>query len=458
MSDAGPATRATTGVSLASNDTVCQVAIVSDKSQEGPPNGNILEDLANYCYIHSLDVHKFFCVRGAMSYDRPSNSFRDYVHVLHTKQCKETYVTDVRQLCSIQSNLMIVCGHGFRDTEKGYLSVLLCSKNKEADSMIYASSKDMPFPACVSMKTLARNSCMLMLCCCHGDEIVPLYLTDLTADTDADAAEGSPTPKRQRMTRVKQQEILYFNTNTILELCPDILMLLIISLADGQWLITTTDAQERLRPHILRVMQIVRLFKEDADGFFDFLKAIKLVEMLEDVKRQQQSEFRWERKKYFRTGGHKCTTTLTEDVKKELLAGMRSLTLVTWSAALGHRQELTVTCDLLPDIAFVQPAEEGQEHVDRFLLAYASRDIPDIIFAQPAEEGREHVDRFLLEYANRDARNGWPAWLSTAAASVPGSCIIAARASALAPLRLLLAELSLQSTSAFVSRNRRYPY
>jgi hypothetical protein len=426
MSGAAATTRVTPFVSLAKNDTVCEVAIVSDKSQEGPANGNILEDLANYCYIHDLAVHSFFCVRGVLSYDRPSNSYRNYLHVLDTKQRKETYVTDARELCSLQSNLMIVSGHGFRDTNTKYLSVSLCDKNQGADSMVYASSELMPFPECVSIKALARHSRMLILCCCYGNAIVPLYLTDLTGDASQGSPEGSPVSKRQKTSHVEKQEILYFNTDTVLELCPDILVLLMISLADGQWFITTKDADERLRPHILRVMQIARLFHEDADGFFDFLRAIKAVQMLEDVKREQQTECHWEKNKYFRTGGHKCTTTLTQDVKNELLDGLRSLTLVTWTAQRGYCEELTVTCDSLPDIAFAQPPEEGQEH----------------------------VDRFLREYANRDAAAAWPAWLSRAAASVPAACTV----SALAPLRLLLAELSVEPTSAFFSRNRRNPY
>ena len=409
MSGAAPAAPAAPFISLANKEIVCQVAIVSHKSVEGPHNGNILEDFVDYVYINNLHVHSFFCVRDVFSYDRLIKNFRNYVDVVDTEKIKETHVTNAKELSNIQSDLMIIRGHGHKDDDNWPASVSLYDKENYVDCMVYASSARMPSDDCMPMKALTGRSHMVILCSCYGNVIVPRYLEDLTRDANKDRTQSK---KQKLWHHLETQEILYFDSDTILFLCPDILVLLMISMADGQWHLPKNTANQRLRPHIIRIMQIVRLFGEDARGFWDFLREIRTVQMFEDIKHEQQTPNQWEKDKYFRTGGHKCTSTLTEDVKSELFANMRSLTLVTWTYASGLRGDLTVTCHTVADIAFAERPEKGQQHVDKFLREYASRNVP----------------------------GAWPAWLSRP--TLPATCTISARAPpALAPLRALLAEL-----------------
>lgn len=384
---AAPAAPAT----LAGSSIFSNAAIISFATHAGPHN-LIIDDLTDYFWgFVGQTVHTYLCVKDVRSWDNIAKRNNNYAKVVDTPVIKMTHVSGTRELRGLQSNLLIILGHGHLDTKHIPASILFyddCQYDglNYDEVILYADSAKMAHSNSTPMKLVAGHSDLLMLFCCYSKQIVDKYLTDMTRDVHKPHvsvnAQGDPihSPKKQKThhtpeTRqtLETQDVLYFEIDTPLLLCIDVLLLLMISLADGRYEIPNTSPDKCVTPIILRIMQMVRLFDDDAEGFWTFLQEVGCVVLLENVKKMQQQATDWPKNKYFRVGGHKFTMVFDDELKQELLAGLRALTLVTWTAAAGVDETLTrsVRGNNPPDIEFDAPAKDGSnQHVDKFLRDY----------------------------------------------------------------------------------------
>lgn len=376
----------------ATEDTLFSNTIILTYNNHEGSYDDILTDLTDYFWNFTGEtVHTYKCLTDVASYNRTINKYRSYATVVDTPTYKKTYVSRTADLRGIKSNLMIIIGHGngcdvdFPPCIQFYDVCQYGGKHWDTN-ILYADSQNMAqIGVSTPMKLVTGDSDLLMLLCCHGNEIVPLYLTDMTQDVHKTRlqvhSEGEPihSPKKQKTQHTPEtrqtQDVLYFNCDSQLILCTDILMLLMISMVDGEFDSHGFSPAQRFTPIILRIMQIVRLFDDNAEDFWRFLEAVGCVVMLENVKKMQQQSTDFPKNQYFRIGGHKYTLELCDKFKEELLAGLRALTLVTWTSDAGLDNNLTRSVTGKnknpPDIQFHELATDGSDkHVDEFLREY----------------------------------------------------------------------------------------
>ena len=426
MSDAPvPATPAAsaTPATLAGSSIFSNTAIITYATHTGPHN-LVIDDLTDYFWgVLGQTVHTYLCVKDVRSWDNINKINNKYAKIVDTPDYKKTHVASTKELRGLESNLLIILGHGLYDDSptttkhKPFPTSVQFYDNRQYggehydDVILYANSKTMQYPNSTPMKLVTGHSDLLMLFCCCGNNMVEEYFADMTQDVykpniQVDV-QGQPihSPKKQKTQHTQQtrqmlktQDVLYFDFDTPLLLCTDVVMLLMISMADGLWDIPDISPAERVTPIILRIMQMVRLFDEDAEGFWNYLEEVGCVVLLENVKKKQQQASNWPKNKYFRVGGHKFTYSLEGNVKTNLLAGLRRLTLVTWTAGAGVDDKLTRSvikrpdqCVNPPDIQFDAPAKDGSDkHVDKFLRDYHNKKYPKpsctVSAAAPSEQ------------------------------------------------------------------------
>jgi hypothetical protein len=392
-------------VSASADSLFSNTVIITYPNHQGPYN-IIVDDLLDYLWnMYGQTVHTYLVLKDVASWDPITKTFRTYAKVVDTPAIKMTHVRSTANLCGIKSDLMIILGHGHGDDDTTDQRPVSSEKTLPAsiqfydryqygglhydDFILYADSQTMAHKQSTSMKLVTGHSKLLILGSCYGNKIVPLYLADMTRDVHKARlplhAEGEPihSPKKQKTHHTPEaphtrqmQHVLYFDIDSQLVLCVEILLLLMISMADGQWEIPDISPAECVTPIILRIMQMVRLFEQDADGLWKFLQEVGCVVLLEDVKKQQQQPIDWPKNSYFRVGGHKFTQILDDSVKADLLEGLRALTLVTWTAdeGLNHNLTRSVKGDNPPDIQFDARAKDGSDkHVDKFLRDYHAK-------------------------------------------------------------------------------------
>lgn len=376
----------------ATHDSLFSDTIILTYDNHDGPLDNIVADLTDYFWdIPTETMHTYKYVKDIAHFDNTTEKYRDSATIVDTPMYKKTYVSRAKDMLGIKSNLMIIIAHG-----KGYQPnyppcILFFDKCQHGgvhydDLILYADSQKMLHDDSTPMKLVTSDCDLLMLFCCYSNQLVPLYLADLTRDIHKprlpvdDKRNPIHSPKKQkthhtpetRQTR-QTQDVVYLDYNEQLVLCGDIVMLLMISMADGDHSTHGLSPAQRFKPIILRIMQIVRLFGNDADGFWGFLEAVGYVALLENVKEMQQQSNYWPKNQYYRVGGHKLTTKMHGTLKKDLLAGLRSLTLETWTSTAGvdDTLKMSVTGNNPPDIQFDELATDGSDkHVDAFLRDY----------------------------------------------------------------------------------------
>jgi len=389
MSDAPAEPPAATA---ATDDSRFSNTIILTYDNHVAPLDNIVADLTDYFWnVHTETMHTYKYVKDIASFDNTTKDYSDGATIVDTPLYKKTYVSKTEDLLGIKSNLMIIIAHGhgckpnyppciqfFDQCQHGGLH--------HDELILYAGSKNMAHKNSTPMKLVTSDCDLLMLFCCYSNQIVPLYLADLTRDIHKPRLpvddEGNPiqSPKKQKTYHTREtrqtrqtQDVVFMDYNEQLILCGDIVMLLMISMTDCDDDTYGSSPAQRFKPIILRIMQIVRLFDDNSEDFWRFLEAVGCVALLENVKEMQQQSNYLQKNIYYRVGGHKLTMMINDTLKKDLLAGLRSLTLQTWTSDAGvdHTLTMSVTGNNPPDIQFHKLATDGSDmHVDAFLREY----------------------------------------------------------------------------------------
>ena len=359
--------------------------VVSYESHDAHCNAPLVDRLVSYLWnFKTQTMHTYLCVKDVRSVDPKTKVLRNYAPIINTINYKKTHVSSTRELRGVQSDLMILLGHGHKHTDLWPASIQFYDATSYGgehydDLILWADSQKMRYANGTPLKLVTGQAAMLMLFCCYGNDIVPMYLEDIgrsaaKPDEQDDLAVRSPKKRKTEHTP-QTQDVLYFDCDQPLMLCVDVFMWLLVSMAEVPWDVPNIPVSERFTPITVRIMQIVRLFDEDSHGFWSFLETVGCVVLLEKEKLNQQQQTLWPKNQFFRVGGTGIAS-LDSFVKPDLLAGLRALTLVTWTAAAGVRDELTrsVTGTNPPDIVFDAPAKDGSnKHVDEFLRTYHAK-------------------------------------------------------------------------------------
>lgn len=380
------------------------IAIVTHESFAPSFNQCIVDDLTDYFLsVPNKVLHTYICVVDIASYNRQNQTHDSHATLVKQQNYVKTMVAETSQLRKIQSEVMIIICHGAPATRKYSASLRFCDEeahvgNGENATIVWASATRKPAApnTSVALNDVIGQSNIVILMCCDADDIVHDYFNE----------KG---PKE------KVQEILYFNGDRNADLSSEILLSLMINICDIEFRYHRRPFDEYLRPILLKIMQIVRLFETDSVSFWNFLETVGCVSMLEDVKRQQQLPNKWNESTYFRLNGRKLTRILKENTKEVTLNDMRALTLARWSAEGVH------TCSVM------------------------SSDPPDIEFCDEHSDREPQVDEFLKHYKRNKPK-------------LSASCIVSAQAISASPLVVLLGQLQRLRANDMIAARARDAY
>ena len=357
------------------------IAIVTHESCEPAFFACCCDDVTEYasnvqCYGR-MSVHTYVCVLGAAWHDSDTACYSHGLELVRRPQYRKTLVQQTSELKHIPCQVMLIMSHGARATQDRPCPFL--SFYDEYDDVPFSKGKGAVANTLrvyaretgdgrhaehagqfqrVVLKDVVDEASMCLLMCCNAGEIVRAHLEQFR-----------PQRLHGSSKKPRNYEYFYFNCvgTGVAGYSIEILVSWIINLVDGPPFCKVTDLPSKWRPALFRIMQIVKLFGEDNDRFFDFLATVGLVSMFDDVKKQQQLEHRHRtdtQTNVFRVCGHKLSWD-ARDARQALLLEFRTLTLATFYSSSGVTTYVTPQSKELKDVTLDSPAD-----VDTYLKQY----------------------------------------------------------------------------------------
>jgi hypothetical protein len=296
---------------------------------------DITEHVSNLGNFNTT-LHTYVCALGAAWRESDTHVYHNGHELVPRKACRKTLVEQTSELKNIQCDTMVILCHGgegkaeevpcmyFFDNEEDIpFSKDFCAQNA---LMVYSceSAKgphDGPFEE-VIMREVVDDTTLCVVMCCSAGDIVEAHLASLN--------KGKPRPDdhfyfyfSDRCDCVENKGISGYSI--------EILISWIINLVDGPLTYSAGTVSLLWLRAIERIMETVKFFGDDKQGFFDFLCAVGLVVDVDEAAKKMQLEL--ERadglpSDYFRVGGHKMIWVKSPAIKS-LLLQFQTLTLVT---------------------------------------------------------------------------------------------------------------------------------
>lgn len=311
------------------------IALVTYESCQPAFCSCVCDDITEHVTNLGDSLHTYVCALGAAWHDNDMNRYYDGHELVPRENCRKTLVQQTSELKNIKCDLMVMLCHGnagdhvtspsmsfFDDRHDIPFSKKSCAENA---LMLYAykskkGRQDGPF-AEVSMSEVVDDTSLCLVMCCSACEIVQAHLASKNID------------KR----RPDSHEFFFFSdrhdgvqNKGISGYSIEILISWIINLVEAPQMYDS-GVSVLWRRAIVRIMQTVKVFDDDKQGFFDFLCAVGLVEDLDEAAKKMQLPWRHANGKEtdrFRVGGHKLSWSKPEAIKA-LLHEFQTLTLVT---------------------------------------------------------------------------------------------------------------------------------
>lgn len=309
------------------------IALITYESCEPSFHSCVCDDITEH--VHNLrklklTLHTYVCALGAAWRDSNTHRYQDGHELVLRELCRKTLVEKTSELKNITCDTMVILCHGAEGTAADIPYMCFFDKRDDIpfstnDScaenalMVYACESekgrhDGPFEE-VIMREVVDHTTLCVLMCCYAGDIVGAHLLFVNDEKRRDY----------------DHEYFYFNGGEISGSSIEILISWIINLVDGEQSYSSTIVSVLWRRAIVRIMETVKLFGDDNQGFFDFLCALGLASNIDDDTKKMQlpwTHVNPEETDCFRVGGHKLLWVKSEAIEK-LLPQFKTLTLVT---------------------------------------------------------------------------------------------------------------------------------
>ena len=314
------------------------VTILTHESITPPYDEAVVTMLTGYFHNRSV-LQTYICVHTVASHDASSETFHKCAVLLDEDRYRKTLIDNTRMLKvvpaqQVLSDIMIILCHGTRSTNTSCSNLRFCdnhSHQKYQNDPLNISACARLSKTEVTLKDVIGSSLLVFLNCCAGCDIVPEYLTE--------AASGGP-------------DIIFFDAYEMKRMTHHIFFEWLFSLVESDNH-PTKNQLAKIKTSIMRMMSIVKMFKNDGDSFLEFMQTIGMISNATDVKTMQQlpcpSYFHAQAKgKLHRYPGDFSTFLDLDDdpLRYSLLRDFRNLCFVTWDNSEYKRHSVWTATDV----------------------------------------------------------------------------------------------------------------
>lgn len=321
-----------------------RVAILSHEGSILPLEETLVNMLTQLCFTLKLSLETDILVDNVAYYDDVANKYHEKLKLVDRPLYKKIQVDRTEHIKNINAELIIMLCHGSpRNTATDFPAALRfrCTTSDagrgHSGLLVFAkSTRRVCDPGSILLHDVIRGSKIVIMLACYGNEVVADYLQSL--------------------------ESVHNDTGDKYPMYPDILMcpgevsnvtvhifgVLFINLLESQVVtLPVQDLYRDVRTVILRIMQIVKLFGSDHDGFWEFLKRVNCITEEKQMKREQQLPFPSSRmpQNCYRIYGHVAAIDLDESVQA-VFTEFQNLTLM--SRGENGMPEYTTAANVAP--------------------------------------------------------------------------------------------------------------
>ena len=360
----------------------CDIAVVTHESMELTFYSCVCDDVLEHAYnlpdrgLTPAKVQMYLCVPGAAWCDQ-QDAYQDGLQVVGREKFKKILVQATTELRDIDCGLMLILAHGNVENEvKGctpYIAFFDDANDLETQrarvdgNLVVVHAAPVPPEEAtgtpdVTMLEVTRKARLCVLMCCFAGHIVAEHLmSDATRDYFARIAHSQGADATTR-------EYLYFCTDdgNVRGYAIEILISWIINLVDYSQ-VSDNRVPENVdvlwRQAMVRIMQTVKIFRDDYKGFFRFLCVVGLIEQGDALCKRMQMA-RLHKRSEFVVGGHKYLWQKAAVVPR-ILSHFQALSLTTYT----HLQAPTHLTPETSDDLLLSP----DANVDTFLKRYIQR-------------------------------------------------------------------------------------
>lgn len=295
-----------------------------------------------------VTLHTYVCALGAAWRHSDTRLYHDGHELVPRERCRKTLVEQTSELKDIECDTMVILCHGGASKTDRVPSMYFYDKKEDIpfSTDLYAQNAlkvysrnsvngkhDGQFEE-VTMREVVDNTTLCVVMCCSAGEVVAAHL--------ASSNEGKRRPD--------DHEYFYFDDRCdsirnvgITGYSIEILISWIINLVDGPCRYYATGVSLLWRKAIVRIMQTIKFFGDDKQGFFDFLCAVGLVVDVDEAAKKMQVEWKGadgSPSTCFRVSGHKMNWSKS-NAMNDLLLEFQTLTLETVYGEVKDNDVLT---------------------------------------------------------------------------------------------------------------------
>ena len=308
---------------------VTRVSIIAHEGGELPLEETLVDMLTQLFMSLKTSLETDILVDNVAYFDEATNKYHEQLKLVDQPLYKKIQVDRTEYIKNVNAELIIMLGHGinrkpdtdipaalrfgspFSDAGRGHSGLTVFAKDTDR---IKKSDHTM-------LHDVIRQSKIVIMLACYGNEVVEDYLKYLQS-RDVLKNKGDAYPM--------YPDILHC-PGTVDNASVHIFTVLFINLLDSQVAtLPIRDLHGDVRTVILRIMQIVQLFGDDYNDFWDFLKQVGCIADEKNVKRNQQLQFASQRlpPDCFRIYGHTVPNHLV-DSPQIVFTDFKQLTLMS---------------------------------------------------------------------------------------------------------------------------------
>jgi hypothetical protein len=301
------------------------ITILTHESLSPPYDETVVDMLTGNCKLYSKSIQTLICVDTVPSQDTTAKTFQKYAVLIDEDKYHKTLIDNTSVFIGphaqeAHSGIMILICHGVASTLDHCALLRFSDKTGPANDRMNISACEKMGCTDVKLKDVICKSELVFLLCCHGDEIVPQYLTE--------AAIPGP-------------DIVSFDEPAVQRITYHIFFEWLFNLVESE--LGTRYYQSynaTVKACIMQMMSIVKLFQNDDNAFWKFLKTTGMMSDAREVKKMQELRRplfynKYQNLKRF-PGQFMAYVDGNEDeqIEYNLLKDFTSLCLVTWDGTV----------------------------------------------------------------------------------------------------------------------------
>jgi len=366
-----------------------RVSILAHEGGGLPLEETLVDMLTQLFLLLKAHLETQILVDNVAYFDEKTESYHKKLMLVDQPKYKKIQVDSTEYIKDVDADLIVMLCHGLtRNTAKELPAALRFGCALSDAGSGHTGLKVFAKPTNRILRSehtflhdVICHSEIVIILSCYGNEVVEDYLESLKSVRN-DSADAYPM----------YPDILMCQ-GAVDDLSVHIFTVLFINLLDSEVArLPIRDIHAPVTTVILRIMQIVQLFGDDYDDFWDYLKQVDCITQEKHVKRSQQLKFASERlpPDCFRIYGHMVPFHLG-DSAKVVFTDFKQLTLMS----RGENGRPTYTTSANVDPIQLTNESTGVTYVDTALKRRKQRNeyVANSVALSPAAS----VERLLLQ-------------------------------------------------------------